>query len=192
MGWALCPADSGGCRSALNFSPTPLAGAWVIELNRLEDERGFFARSFCQDEFRAHGLDSRVVQTNVSFNQRRGTLRGMHFQTEPHAEAKVVRCTQGAIWDVMIDLRPNSSTFKGWYGVELSASNRRSLYIPANFAHGFQTLTDDAEVLYLMSEMYHAECARGVLWNDPAFGIEWPIANPTMSDRDRAFRPFGA
>lgn len=164
----------------------------MLDLKRLEDERGFFARSFCQGEFRQRGLDSRIAQTNVSFNRRRGTLRGMHFQARPHAEAKVVRCTQGAIWDVIVDLRPESPTFKHWYGVELSAANRRSLYVPEDFAHGFQTLTEDAEVLYLMSQMYHADAARGVLWNDPAFGIEWPIADPTMSDRDRAFPRFGA
>lgn len=163
----------------------------MIDLNRLDDERGFFARSFCQEEFRRHGLDSSIAQTNISYNRRRGTLRGMHFQARPHSEAKVVRCTQGAIWDVIVDLRSQSRTFKCWYGVELSASNRRSLYVPQEFAHGFQTMTDDAEVLYLMSETYHPESARGVLWNDPAFGITWPIADPTMSERDRAFPRFG-
>lgn len=173
------------------FAPTTLDGAWIIDLKRLEDDRGFFARSFCQDEFKSHGLDSRIAQTNVSFNRRRGTLRGLHFQAQPHAEAKLVRCTQGAIWDVIVDLRPESSTFKRWYGVELSAANRQSLYVPKDFAHGFQTLTDDAEVLYFMSEQYHPDLARGLVWNDPAFGIEWPIANPTMSERDRAFPRFG-
>jgi dTDP-4-dehydrorhamnose 3,5-epimerase len=176
----------------LIFAPTTLDGAWIIDLKRLEDDRGFFARSFCQDEFKSHGLDSRIAQTNVSFNRRRGTLRGLHFQARPHAEAKLVRCTQGAIWDVIVDLRPRSSTFKRWYGVELSAANRRSLYVPEDFAHGFQTLTDDAEVLYFMSELYYPDFARGFVWNDPAFGIEWPIASPTMSERDRAFPRFGA
>lgn len=172
------------------FTPTPLASAWIIDLERLEDDRGFFARSFCRDEFGAHGLDPGIAQINVSFNRRRGTLRGMHFQAQPHAEAKVVRCTQGAIWDVIVDLRRHSSTFKRWYGVELSASNRRSLYVPKDFAHGFQTLSDDAEVIYLMSEMYRPDSAVGVLWNDPAFGIEWPIPDPAMSERDRSFRRF--
>jgi dTDP-4-dehydrorhamnose 3,5-epimerase len=176
----------------LIFAPTPFDGAWIIDLKRLEDDRGFFARSFCQDEFKAQGLDSRIAQTNVSFNRRRGTLRGLHFQAQPHAEAKLVRCTQGAIWDVIVDLRPQSSTFKRWYGVELSAANRRSLYVPEDFAHGFQTLTDDAEVLYFMSELYYPDLARGFVWNDPAFGIEWPLASPTMSERDRAFPRFGA
>jgi dTDP-4-dehydrorhamnose 3,5-epimerase len=175
----------------LIFAPTPLAGALLIDLKRLEDERGFFARSFCQDEFTAQGLNPRIAQANVSFNRRRGTLRGMHFQIQPHAEAKVVRCTQGSIWDVIVDLRPQSPTFKRWYGVQLSAENRSALYVPEEFAHGFQTLTDDTEVLYLMSEMYDPECARGLLWNDPAFGIDWPLPAPTMSDRDRAFPLFG-
>ena len=172
------------------FAPTPLAGAFVVELERREDERGFFARSFCQDEFAKHGLNPRIAQCNVSFNARRGTLRGMHYQAKPHEEAKVVRCTQGAVFDVMVDLRPDSATFKRWHGVELSASNRRALYIPEGLAHGFQTLTDDAELLYLMSEFYHPECARGVRWDDPAFRIEWPVANPHMSERDRTYPLF--
>ena len=172
------------------FQPSPLAGAFVVELERREDERGFFARSFCQDEFAKHGLNPRLVQCNVSFNTRRGTLRGMHYQAKPHEEAKVVRCTQGAVFDVMVDLRPESATFKRWQGVELSAANRRALYIPEGFAHGFQTLTDDAELLYLMSEFYHPECARGVRWDDPAFRIEWPLKDPQMSERDRTFPLF--
>jgi dTDP-4-dehydrorhamnose 3,5-epimerase len=174
----------------LIFQPSPLAGAFVVELERREDERGFFARSFCQDEFAKHGLNPRLVQCNVSFNTRRGTLRGMHYQAKPHEEAKVVRCTQGAVWDVMVDLRPESATFKRWQGVELSAANRRALYIPEGLAHGFQTLTDDAELLYLMSEFYHPESARGVRWDDPAFRIEWPLQDPHMSERDRTYPLF--
>ena len=174
------------------FQPLPLAGAFVVELERREDDRGFFARSFCQDEFAKHGLNPRVVQCNVSFNAKRGTLRGMHYQAKPHEEAKVVRCTHGAAWDVMVDLRPQSPTFRRWHGVELSAANRRALYIPEGLAHGFQTLTDDAELLYLMSEFYHPECARGVRWNDPAFRIEWPLKDPQMSERDRTFPLFTA
>lgn len=172
------------------FAPAPLVGAYVIELELLEDERGFFARSFCQDEFAAHGLNPCLAQCNVSFNRRRGTLRGMHFQGAPHEEAKLVRCTQGAIWDVVVDLRASSPTFKRWHAVELSAANRRSLYVPEGVAHGFQTLTEDSEVLYLMSTSFRPEAARGVRWDDPAFGIDWPIAQPFMAERDRAFPLF--
>jgi dTDP-4-dehydrorhamnose 3,5-epimerase len=172
------------------FTPTPLAGAFVVELERREDERGFFARSFCREEFESRGLSPAVAQCNVSFNARRGTLRGMHYQADPHAEAKLVRCTQGAIWDVVVDLRRGSPTFKRWYGVELSAANRRALYAPEGTAHGFQSLADDCEVLYLMSRAYLPDAARGVRWDDPAFGIEWPIASPYLSERDRGFAPF--
>lgn len=172
------------------FTPTPLAGAYVLELERREDERGFFARAFCQKEFAEHGLNPRIAQCNVSFNAKRGTLRGMHYQAPPHEEAKVVRCTQGTVWDVIVDLRRGSPTFKRWHGVELSAGSRRALYIPEGLAHGFQTLTDDAELLYLMSEFYHPEAARGVRWDDPAFGIEWPLPNPRISDRDGGFARF--
>lgn len=172
------------------FTPTPLAGAFVVELEEVEDERGFFARAFCREEFEAHGLNPRVAQCNVSLNRKRGTLRGMHFQAPPHEEAKLVRCTRGAVWDVVIDLRRDSVTFKRWHGIELSAQNRRGLYVPEGFAHGFLTLTDDSEMLYLMSEPYHPECARGVRWNDPAFGIAWPLAQPEMSERDRGFALF--
>jgi dTDP-4-dehydrorhamnose 3,5-epimerase len=174
----------------LIFVPTPLAGAFVVDLKRLEDERGFFARAFCREEFAEQGLNAAVAQCNISFNPKRGTLRGLHFQVEPHAEAKLVRCTQGAVWDVIVDLRPESPTFKKPFSLELNAASRRALYIPEGFAHGFQTLSDDAEVLYMMAESFHPESARGVRWDDPAFGIEWPIADPTMSDRDRAFPLF--
>jgi dTDP-4-dehydrorhamnose 3,5-epimerase len=171
----------------LIFTPTPLAGLLVIDLERREDERGFFARSFCQDEFASHGLNARVVQCNVSFNARQGTLRGMHYQAPPHEEAKVVRCTRGAIWDVAVDLREHSATRWRWHGVELTADNRRALYVPEGFAHGFQTLTDDSEVLYQMSESYHADLARGVRWDDPRFGIRWPLPAPILSERDRTY-----
>ena len=176
----------------MTFLPTPLAGAYVVELEQRVDERGFFARSFCQEEFKAQGLDPRIAQTNVSYNRRRGTLRGMHFQAAPYAEAKLVRCTQGAIWDAIIDLRPDSPSFKRWHGIELSAANRRALYVPEGFAQGFQTLADDSEVLYLMSQFYRPDSARGLLWDDPAFGIAWPIANPQLSERDRGLPYFGA
>ena len=172
------------------FTPTPLAGAYVLELERREDERGFFARSFCQNEFVQLGLNPRIAQCNVSFNAKRGTLRGMHYQASPYEEAKVVRCTQGAVWDVIVDLRRDSPTFKRWHGIELAAENRRALYIPEGLAHGFQTLADGSELLYMMSQFYHAEAARGVRWDDPAFGIEWPLANPQISERDRGFARF--
>jgi dTDP-4-dehydrorhamnose 3,5-epimerase len=172
------------------FRETKLKGAFIIELEKLEDERGFFARTFCQEQFKAHGLNPRVVQCNISFNKKRGTLRGMHYQVEPYAEAKLVRCTRGAIYDVIIDLRPDSPTFKEWVAVELTADNHRMFYIPEGFAHGFQTLEDNTEVFYQMSEFYHPECARGVRWDDPLFGIEWPIANVIVSAKDRSYLDF--
>lgn len=174
----------------MNFVATPIDGAFVVELERLEDERGFFARAFCQREFEARGLNPGLAQCNVSFNHRRGTLRGLHFQAIPHEEAKLVRCTQGAVWDVIVDLRRACTSFKRWHAVELSARNRRALYVPEGVAHGFQTLADDAELLYLMSEFYHPESARGIAWNDPAFEIPWPIAEPIISERDRALPRF--
>ena len=171
----------------MKFLPTPLAGACVIEPELLEDERGFFARSFCQNEFRAHGLNPVVAQCNVSFNRKRGTLRGLHYQAEPHADAKLVRCTRGAVWDVIVDVRKGSPTARKWHAVELTAENRRALYIPAGFAHGFQTLEDDTEILYQMSEFYHPDLARGLRWDDPKLGIGWPLPDPILSPRDRAY-----
>lgn len=175
----------------MRFVAIDLAGACLIELERLEDERGFFARTFCRDEFAAHGLRPAFVQCNVSFNARKGTLRGMHFQAKPHEEAKLVRCTRGAIYDVIIDIRRESSTYKRWIGVELTADDRRMLYVPEGFAHGFQTLADDCEVFYQMSEMHHPQSARGVRWNDPAFAIRWPLADPILSERDARYPDFG-
>ena len=172
------------------FTETALQGACLIDLERAEDDRGFFARSWCANEFAQHGLETQLVQCNISFNRRKGTLRGMHFQVEPHAEAKVVRCTMGAIYDVILDLRPASPTYKGWIGVELSVENRRALYVPRGFAHGFQTLVDDTEVFYQMSEFFHPESARGVRWDDPCFQIEWPDNQPIVSPRDQAFPDF--
>lgn len=166
------------------FTETKLKGAFIIEIEPREDERGFFARSWCEDEFKQHGLNPCLVQCNISFNKKRGTLRGMHYQAAPYAEAKVVRCTMGAVYDVIIDLRPDSPTFKQWISVELTAENRRALYVPEDFAHGFQTLMDNIEVFYQMSEFYHSECARGVRWDDPAFGIDWPIDEVIISGRD--------
>ena len=172
------------------FTETKLAGAFLIELERRTDRRGFFARTFCQKEFEAYGLNTQVVQCNVSFNKRKGTLRGMHYQAAPFAEAKLVRCTSGSIHDVIIDLRPASPTFKQYFAVELSAENRRMLYIPEAFAHGFQTLQDDTEVFYQMAQPYSAEHARGVRWNDPAFGIEWPEGERIIIDRDQNYPDF--
>lgn len=172
------------------FTETKLKGVFIIEPERLEDERGFFARTFCQEEFAAHGLNPRVVQCNISFNKKGGTLRGMHYQIAPYEEAKLIRCTRGAIYDAIINLRPESSTFKQWIAVELTADNRRMLYIPEGFAHGFQTLEDNTEVFYQMSEFYHPECARGVRWDDPEFGIEWPLLHPILSDSDCSFNNF--
>ena len=169
------------------FTETKLKGAFIIEPERLEDERGFFARTFCRKEFEAHGLNPTLLQCSVSYNKLKGTLRGMHYQIPPHEEAKLVRCTMGAIYDVILDLRPESSTFKQWVAVELMAENRRMVYIPEGVAHGFQTLVDDTEVLYQMSEFYHSECAGGVRWDDLQFRIKWPIVNRIISARDLAY-----
>ena len=174
----------------MRFVPTPLSGGYLIEPELLQDERGFFARTWCGREFGEMGINPNLVQCNISFNRKKGTLRGMHFQKSPYEEAKVVRCTQGRIYDVMVDLRPESGTFKKWFGAELSAENRLSLYIPGGFAHGFLTLSDETEVLYLMSEFFHPECASGVRWDDPAFSIEWPGKVGVISDRDASYPDF--
>jgi dTDP-4-dehydrorhamnose 3,5-epimerase len=172
------------------ISETRIQGVFVVDAEHRSDERGFFARTFCVDEFALHGLEPRFVQSNTSFNLRRGTLRGMHYQAEPFPEIKLVRCTRGAIFDVAVDLRPSSPTFKAWIGVELSQDNSRALYVPAGCAHGFQTLTPDAEVLYMMGETYRSELACGVRWNDPAFAIDWPLAEPFLSERDASYPDF--
>jgi dTDP-4-dehydrorhamnose 3,5-epimerase len=169
------------------FQETKLPGVFEIQLDPMPDERGFFARSWCQREFENHGLNPRMVQCNVSFNLREGTLRGMHYQAAPFAEAKVVRCTSGSIYDVAVDLRPQSSAFQQWCGVTLTAAKRNMLYVPEGFAHGFLTLEDNTEVLYQMSEYYEPQSARGVRWNDPAFKIEWPMQPQVISDRDRDY-----
>ncbi|MBI2311644.1 MAG: dTDP-4-dehydrorhamnose 3,5-epimerase [Betaproteobacteria bacterium] len=172
------------------FTETRLQGALVVDIESREDDRGMFARTFCRDEFGRHGLPAGFAQCNTSFNRHRGTLRGMHFQAAPKAEGKLVRCTRGSIYDVIIDLRPGSPTFRQWVSVFLSQDNRRAVYAPPGFAHGFQTLEPDAEVFYQMTESYVPELARGVRWNDPAFGIEWPLSPPTLSDRDAGFPDF--
>jgi dTDP-4-dehydrorhamnose 3,5-epimerase len=175
----------------MRFLPTPLPGAWVIELEQIDDERGSFARSFDAEEFAARGLNPAVAQCNVSLNTRRDTLRGMHYQAEPHGESKLVRCVRGAIFDVAVDLRPDSPTRCRWHGVELNAEDRLAFYIPAGLAHGFQTLTDDTEVLYQMGHAYVPDAARGVRFDDPAFAIEWPAAEKlVVSERDRTYPDF--
>ena len=172
------------------FEQTALAGAVLVRPERHADERGWFARSFCENEFASQGLPSRFVQCNISANARRGGLRGMHYQAEPSPEGKLVRCTHGAIYDVIVDLRRDSPSHANWVGVELSRDNAVALYIPPGFAHGFQTLHDDSDVLYYMTEFYAPDLARGVRWNDPAFGIVWPIADATMSARDAAYPDY--
>jgi dTDP-4-dehydrorhamnose 3,5-epimerase len=169
------------------FTETSLKGAYIIDIEIREDDRGFFARSWCQHEFEEHGLTPRLAQCNISFNKWRGTLRGMHYQADPYQEAKLVRCSMGAVCDVIIDLRPTSPTFKQWLTVELSEKSRRALYIPEGFAHGFQTLADKSEVLYQMSEFFHPEAARGLRWNDPAFSIEWPMEILVISEKDKNY-----
>ena len=170
------------------FRETPLAGAWVLEPERFEDERGFFARTYCRREFEAHGLDPSIAQCSVSFNHRRGTLRGLHFQIAPHEEIKLVRVTRGAIWDVIVDVRPGSSTFRQHFSIVLSAEARNELYIPKGMAHGFQTLEDGTEVFYQISEFYAPESARGYRWD--SFDIPWPEPVSVISDKDRNLPPF--
>lgn len=178
------------------FRETKLKGAYIIGLEPSEDERGFFARSFCQKEFEEHGLNPRIVQCNISYNKKKGTLRGMHYQLAPYEEAKLVGCIRGTIYDVIIDLRPNSPTYRQWFAMELTAYSSlpiapyKMLYAPEAFAHGFQALEDNTVVFYQMSEFYHPECARGVRWNDPAFGIEWPLSDPVMSKKDLIYQDF--
>lgn len=172
------------------FTATELEGAYVLEIERHEDERGFFARTWCRREFEAHGLNARLAQCNTSFNPKKATMRGMHYQVEPFREAKLIRCTMGSIYDVIVDLRPDSPTFGQYFGLFLSAENRRMLYVPEGFAHGFLTCEDDTEVFYQMSEFYAADCARGFRWNDPLFGIKWPSEVLVISDRDRDYPDF--
>ncbi len=172
------------------FRETKLRGVFEIDCERKTDERGFFARSWCQREFESNGLNPKLVQCNVSFNTRRGTLRGMHYSVPPYAEAKVVRCTRGAIYDVVVDLRPGSPTFKSWVGMLLTAANRHMVYVPEGCGHGFLTLDDETEVFYQMSEFYNAESARGVRWNDPAFQIVWPEKVAVISERDGTYPSF--
>jgi dTDP-4-dehydrorhamnose 3,5-epimerase len=172
------------------FTETSLNGAYIIDLERREDARGFFARAWCRKEFEDHGLSPQCVQINVGFSPQKGTLRGMHYQVAPNQEVKVVRCTLGAIYDVIIDLRPDSPTHRRWTGVELSSGNRRMLYVPVGFAHGFQTIEENTEIYYQTSQFFAPDSARGVRYNDPAFGIEWPLAVAKISNADGAWPEY--
>lgn len=170
----------------MKFTETPLKGAFVIELEKREDERGFFARTFCQQEFAPYNLKSNIKQANASRSVKKGTLRGMHYQLPPHAETKLVSCARGALYDVTIDLRPDSPTYKQWFGIELTQDNGKMLYVPERFAHGFLTLTDNTEAMYLVTEFYTPEAERGIRYNDPQFAIDWPISVESVSEKDAA------
>jgi dTDP-4-dehydrorhamnose 3,5-epimerase len=174
----------------MKFHQTKLPGVYEICIEPIADSRGFFARSWCQKEFAAHGLNSSLAQCNISFNTRKGTLRGVHYQVQPFLETKLVRCTRGAIYDVIVDLRPASPTFKQWAAIVLTADKRNMAYVPENCAHGFLTLEDEAEVFYEMSGFYDPASARGVRWNDPAFQIEWPAKVEVISERDSSYPNF--
>ncbi|NTU67257.1 MAG: dTDP-4-dehydrorhamnose 3,5-epimerase [Chlorobiaceae bacterium] len=169
----------------MNFTETPLKGAYLIDIRKMEDDRGFFGRSWCANEMEAHGLNARVCQANTSRSMHKGTLRGMHYQKPPYQETKLIRCTSGSIYDVIIDLRVGSATYQKWFGIELSRKNYRMLYVPEGFAHGFITLEDDCEVTYLVTEFYAPGAEAGIRWNDPAFGISWPLEPVSMSEKDR-------
>jgi dTDP-4-dehydrorhamnose 3,5-epimerase len=172
----------------MNFIKTGIEGLYVVELNKLGDERGFFARAWCENEFAEKNLTSRMVQANTSYSKNKGTLRGLHYQVSPHEEAKLMRCVKGAILDVAVDLRPDSKTYKKWFGIELTESNRRMLFIPEGFAHGYQTLVEDTETFYMSSAFYASEAERGLRWNDPAIAIKWPITeNLNITDKDRSW-----
>lgn len=174
----------------MKFSETPLKGAFVIELEELQDERGFFARAWCAMEFEQHGLVPRVVQVNMSYNKTKGTLRGLHYQVAPYEESKFVRCTRGALYDIIVDLRKDSETYCQWYGIELTASDRNALYVPRGFAHGLQTLENDTEVFYQVSEFYTPGAERGARYNDPKFAIEWPLPVGGISEKDANWPDF--
>jgi dTDP-4-dehydrorhamnose 3,5-epimerase len=174
----------------MKYHETKLPGVFEISIEPMADERGFFARSWCEKEFEAHGLNPALVQCNISVNKRKGTLRGVHYQVAPHSETKLVRCTRGAIFDVIVDLRSDSPTFKRWVGIVLTAEKRNMAYVPEGCAHGFLTLGDDTEVFYQMSQFYNTEAARGVRWNDPAFAIDWPAKVEVISERDGAYPNF--
>jgi len=173
------------------FTETKLQGAFIIDLQKHEDKRGFFARAWCQNEFQEHNIDWQPVQANLAYTESKGTLRGLHYQAAPYGEAKLLRCIRGAMYDVILDLRPESATFKQWLGVELSAENGRALYVPEGFAHGYLTLEDHTEAFYPVSQFYTPGAEQGIRWNDPAFGIDWPIKeNLVLSDKDRSWPDY--
>lgn len=174
----------------MKFTETKLKGAFIVEIEKLTDDRGFFARAWCRKEFEAHGLTSAVVQANVSFNRKRGTLRGMHYQIAPFQESKLIRCTRGAIYDVIIDLRPESPTYKEWIGVELTADNYTLFFVPEDFSHGFITLMDDTEITYQVSQFYTPGSEKGIRFNDPTFNIQWPLEVSVISDKDSNWPDF--
>ncbi|MBA7705193.1 dTDP-4-dehydrorhamnose 3,5-epimerase [subsurface metagenome] len=174
----------------MRFIPTKLNDAYIIEFESIVDNRGFFARTFCEKEFRKKGLTSHFVQCNIAWSNAKSTLRGMHYQIAPHSEVKMVRCTRGAIYDVIIDLRPDSPTYCKWSAVELTPNDNKMLYVPEGFAHGYQTLEPDTEVSYWMSNFYSPDAQRGIRWNDPAFGIHWPIPDPILSEKDLSYPDF--
>jgi dTDP-4-dehydrorhamnose 3,5-epimerase len=176
----------------MKFTETGLEGAWIVDVEPLSDDRGFFGRTWCAKEFAEHGMVADMAQCNVSYNHRKGTLRGLHYQVPPAAEAKFVRCTAGAVHDVIVDVRPDSDTYLQWIGVDLTAENRRALYVPPMFAHGYLTLTDGAEVIYQVSEFYTPGAERGARYDDPAFGIDWPVAIEVLSEKDAGWAPFEA
>lgn len=176
----------------MKFTPTSLADVWLVDLELREDERGFLARTYCDNEFAAQGLNARWPQCNLTLTRKRGTIRGMHFQRDPRPEIKLIRCAAGAIFDVLVDVRRDSPTFGHWEGFELTGANRRQLYVPGGIAHGFQCLTDNCEVFYMMSEFYAPDLAAGLRWNDPQVGIRWPIENPKLSGRDQGLPLLGA
>ena len=174
----------------MKFKKTKIAGSWVVYLDQIDDERGFFARAWCRKEFASRGISSELAQANLSFSQRAGTFRGMHFQRAPHEEMKMVRCLHGAIFDVVLDLRPDSPTYCQWHGEEINSDNRRMMVVPEGCAHGFQTLVDNTEILYLVSEAYAPESESGVRWDDPTFDIKWPLSASEMSERDSSYPNF--
>ena len=190
MGWEIHRSDPGPGGGVLKFEPTPLPGAFVIEPEKLGDERGFFSRTFCQRQFAERGLEKEFVQSSISFNHDEATLRGLHYQAAPAEEAKLVRCTMGCLYDVIVDLRPDSPTFTKWHATQLSAENRRMVYIPRGLAHGFLTLQPNVEILYQITPHHDPALARGVRWNDPVLGIEWPRDVNVISARDRSYPDF--
>ncbi len=172
------------------FTETKLTGAYIIHIERLEDDRGFFGRAWCKREFESKGLNPSLVQMNVGFSKRKGTLRGVHYQKAPWAEAKLVRCTMGAVYDVIVDLRPDSPTYKQWIGIELTQDNRAMLYAPEGFAHGYQSLRDESEIYYQTTQFYSPDCAWGVRYNDPMFQIAWPMEVTVISERDKTWPDY--